>query len=370
MHELRVTYVLTCAKGEDPEAKARAIAFEQTVELPPECVTADVERRVVGRVEHVGELSAPRWEALIAFPEPALGEDATQLLNVLFGNISLQSGIRISRIDWPDSYLGRFAGPWYGVDGLRWLCGVPEPRPLVCGALKPMGLATEELARLCSQMASGGVDIVKDDHGLVDQPAAPFRERVAACQHAVNDANEKTGGSTVYFPNVTGAASELDERLRLARDAGCRGVLLAPLLVGPDTVRWIADRYEFAILSHPAMAGAYFAPDHGIAPELLLGDLFRLIGSDGVIYPNVGGRFPLTEPTCLAINGRLRDPMGGFRPAFPVPGGGIDVARVPPWIERYGADTIFLIGGSLYSQPDLVAASRSLLEAVRRAVGV
>ncbi len=370
MQELRVTYVLTCVEGEDPESKARAIAFEQTVELPPECVTAEVERRVVGRVERVAELSAPRWEAVIAFPESALGEDATQLLNVLFGNISLQSGIRVKQIEWPDSYLGRFAGPWYGVDGLRWLCGVSEPRPLICGALKPMGLATDELARLCFRMASGGVDIVKDDHGLVDQADAPFRERVAACQQAVNDANEKTGGSTVYFPNVTGAASDLDERLGLARDAGCRGVLLAPLLVGPDAVRLIADRYEFAILSHPSLAGAFFAPEHGIAPELLLGDLFRLIGSDGVIYPNAGGRFPLTEPTCASINSRLRGPMGGFRPAFPVPGGGIDVARVPHWIERYGVDTVFLIGGSLYSQSDLVAAGRSLLETVRRAARV
>ena len=361
---LRVTYVLTSAEGEDPEAKARDIAYEQTVELPAGCVTADVERSVVGRVEQLRPLEGGRREAVISFPLLAAGDDATQLFNLLFGNISLKSGIRITNVEWPASLLRRFAGPWYGIDGLRWLCKVSEPRPLVCGALKPMGLATDALARLCFQLASGGVDIVKDDHGLVDQSTAPFRERVGRCQQAVAEANEKTGGSSVYFPNLTGAASDLEERLTLARDAGCRGILLSPLLAGPDTVSHIADRFEFAILAHPAMAGAYFADDHGIAPELLLGDLFRLIGSDGVIYPNVGGRFPFTEQTCAAINTRLRQPLGALRPVFPVPGGGIEVARVPHWIERYGTDTIFLIGGSLYSQPDLVTACRDLLEAV------
>ena len=154
MAQLRVTYLLSCVEGEHPEAKAREIAYEQTVELPPECVEAEVARRVVGRVEQLRPAGEARWETVIGYPALALGEDATQLLNALFGNISLKSGIRITNIEWPDSVLGHYAGPWYGIDGLRWLCGVSEPRPLVCGALKPMGLSSEELARLCSRMAS------------------------------------------------------------------------------------------------------------------------------------------------------------------------------------------------------------------------
>jgi len=85
-----------------------------------------------------------------------------------------------------------------------------------------------------------------------------------------------------------------------------------------------------------------------------------------VIYPNVGGRFTFSEDTCVAINDHLRHPLGDVRPAFPVPAGGIDAARVPHWIGRYGADTIFLVGGSLYAQHDLTAAARRLSEAVRR----
>ena len=103
--------------------------------------------------------------------------------------------------------------------------------------------------------------------------------------------------------------------------------------------------------------------------EFLLGQVFRILGSDGVIYPNVGGRFPFDESTCKAVNDRLRAPLGRMRPAFPVPGGGIDVRRVPHWIARYGADIIFLIGGGLYAQRDLSPAGRELLRAIEAVVG-
>ena len=53
---------------------------------------------------------------------------------------------------------------------------------------------------------------------------------------------------------------------------------------------------------------------------------------------------------CEAINRNLRQPLGTLRPSFPTPAGGIDVERMPDWIKRYGTDTIFLIGSSLYAR--------------------
>ena len=156
------------------------------------------------------------------------------------------------------------------------------------------------------------------------------------------------------------------ERADVARRAGCHGVVVNALPAGLGAVGTIAAATGLAVMSHPSLAGAFFRPDHGIAPEVLLGDLFRLAGSDAVIYPNVGGRFTFSEATCAAINARLRGPLGPVSPSFPVPAGGIDAARVPHWIERYGADTIFLIGGSLYAQPDPATAAERMVAAVRR----
>ncbi len=368
LDSLRVTYQLRCAPGEEVRGKATGIALEQTAELPAACLSPELRDRVVGRVETVDPLPDGRWEAVIGYPRAVL-DDLPQLLNVLYGNISLKAGIRVASVEWPPSLLAALPGPRFGVDGLRALCGARTQRPLVCAALKPVGLPPAALADLAYRFASAGVDMVKDDHGLADQPSAPFGERVALCQEAVQRANRETGGASRYFPNVTSGFPALPDRVAAARGAGCRGVLVSPLLLGLDAMRWLTATSDLALLAHPTGTGAFFHSEHGIAPEVLLGDLFRMAGADGVIYPNAGGRFPFSEAVCARINARLRGPLGTFKPALPVPGGGIDVARVSYWIDRYGADMMVLIGGSFYLQPDPAAAAAELVATIRRQFG-
>ncbi|PYO96396.1 MAG: ribulose 1,5-bisphosphate carboxylase [Gemmatimonadetes bacterium] len=360
---LRVTYHLACSSRLAAD-KARDIAFEQTVELPEGAVPPDVAARVAGRVESVESLGRGRSRAVISFDPAVVCGDLPQLLNLLFGNISFKPGILIADLEWPDELLAALRGPRLGITGLRELTGV-RGRALLCTALKPLGLSAAGLAERAYGFARAGIDIIKDDHSLSDQAAAPFRERVERCCEAVARANGETGGNARYFPNVTSSPPEMLERAGLARRAGCGGVVVNALPAGLGAVGAVAAT-GLAVMSHPALAGAFFQRDHGIAPPVLLGDLFRVAGSDAVIYPNVGGRFTFSDATCAAINARLRGPLGTVSPSFPVPAGGIDAGRVPYWIERYGADTIFLIGGSLYAQPELTRAAERLVAAVRR----
>jgi ribulose-bisphosphate carboxylase large chain len=357
----RITYLLTCGEGEEAASMAREIAFEQTVELPESCVPREIQERIVGSVEELEVVEGRRWRCVISYAAETVGNDMPQFLNLLFGNISLKRGILVTDVAWPRTWLETFPGPAFGIDGIRRLCGVAERRPLLCAVLKPLGMSAVDLARVCADFAKAGVDIIKEDHGLADQPYAPFRDRLERCREAI----AMTGGTSLYFPNLTCRASQIFERLELARDAGCRGILISPLLIGADTAREVAVRSGLAVLSHPSMSGAYFHGDHGILPELLLGQIFRIIGADGVIFPNAGGRFPFSEETCRAISSKLRGPMGRLRPACPVPGGGIDARRMADWAGMYGADTIFLVGGSLYAEPDVVLASRRLLDQLK-----
>jgi ribulose-bisphosphate carboxylase large chain len=364
---LVVTYRLTCAADESPEEKASGIALEQTVELPAECLPEGVSEEVVGFVEEL-EPDGEGWETRISYPAMAVGDDLPQLLNLLFGNISMKAGIRVEDVVWPDAVLGWLPGPNLGIEGIRALCGADSRRPLLCAALKPLGLSSKELAARARALALGGIDVIKDDHSLADQRWAPFAQRVSLCQAAVEQANRETEGSTLYFPNLSGSRDELPGRLERVRGLGCKGVMVSPMLLGFDTVRSMATDLDLALFGHPALTGAYFAPEHGIAPEILLGELFRLIGCDGVIYPNVGGRFVFGQRTCLAINDRLRRPLGEALPAFPMPGGGIDTAHIAEWIDRYGEDTMFLIGTALYREDDLERGAAKLVTALRRAV--
>lgn len=356
---LRVHYALAFAAGESAQARAAAIAREQTVEIPGNVAAAEVERRTIGVVAAVEELSPRRALVAIEYPWRELVTDLPQLLNLLYGNVSLQRGVRIAGIDWPAELLGRFPGPARGVAGLRDLVGA-RGRPLLAGALKPVGLDVPALARLAADCARGGLDLVKDDHSLTDQPRAPFRDRVLAVAEHVARANRQSGHTCLYVPNLTGPVDLLAERLDDLRDAGVRAAMVAPLLVGLDTVRSLAVSAGVALVGHPAFAGSLVAPRQGFAPELLFGDLFRLAGCDAVIYPNAGGRFPFSLRDCRAIQRRLLVPLAGMAPAFAMVAGGIDAAKLAHWLPQYATDTIFLVGGSLLGRPDLAAAAGEL----------
>lgn len=363
---LLVRYRLTFGEGESGAARAMRLACEQTTELAPDLVPASAEP-FLGRVEDVESSEPGVAFATIALPAEAARGDLAQLLVLLYGNASLQPGVRLESVVWPSALLARFAGPAFGIEGLRALAGVREGRPLLCGAAKPLGLSSSQLGRRVEALARGGADLIKDDHGISDPPCSPFAERVALCQEAVARANQATGGSALYVPTLGGPAADLTGRIERLREVGCRAALVAPLALGLETVREIASSSGLALLAHPALAGAFFTPDssHGIAPEILLGDLFRLAGCDGVIYPHEGGRFPFPAAWSAALAEHLRGPLGNLRPAFPVPAGGVAAARVPELLRTLGPDTIFLIGSALYGEPDLERATAQVAAVLR-----
>ncbi len=173
----------------------------------------------------------------------------------------------------------------------------------------------------------------------------------------------RTGQPTRYVPSLSGDLDRMREQLRLARDAGVDTVMVAPLLAGFATVqRLIRDNREFAFLAHPTMGGAA-----RIAPDLLIGKLFRLLGADAVIFPSYGGRFGYSEQTCRRLAEKARAPWLGLAPSLPVPAGGMTLARVPEMLDFYGAETMLLIGGSLLAARErLTEATADFARAVSR----
>ena len=344
--------VVYSLSGDKPtaEEKARDICLEQTVEVPNALVPEGMIRdHIVGWVENFEARPEGGFSARISYAVEIAGRDLTQLLNVLFGNISLKAGIRAERLDSPESLLRSFRGPRFGRPGLRALLGVPH-RPLLCTALKPLGLSAEGLADLAYRFALGGIEIVKDDHGLADQGFAGFQERVGLCAEAVARANRETGCRAIYAPNVTAPADQLPARARFAKAHGAGGLLVAPGLTGLDAMRCLADDDGLAlpILSHPAFQGTYVLdPANGMSHRLLFGQLARLAGADATIYPNFGGRFGFTRDECQSIVQGTAMAMGSIKAIFPTPGGGMSLERVPEMLGTYGPDVVLLIGGGL-----------------------
>jgi ribulose-bisphosphate carboxylase large chain len=324
------------------EERARAIAIEQSVEMPVAAIADEfVRREIVGRVASIAENSSGLFEVRIQLAGETVGSDPGQLINMLFGNTSLHPDIALHDVELPAELVSAFGGPRYGLQALRQRVGAPG-RALTCSALKPQGLPAEKLAALAGRFAQGGIDFIKDDHGLADQAYAPFATRVEAIAAALHDVTQGTGHATRYVPSLSGDLDAMRQQIAVARGAGIDTVMAAPMIAGlANFHRLVREHPDIAFFAHPTMAGA------AIAPPLLFGKLFRMLGADAVIFPNLGGRFGYSGETCARVASTALQDWHGLRPCVPVPAGGMTRERVPDMLDFYGVDVMLLIGGAL-----------------------
>lgn len=366
---LRVTYEFHGPVG-DVETRAEALRVEQTIEFPADLVPDDdIQREIVGRIEAIDVDGDDRACATVSYAVETTGYELPQLINVLWGNSSLLPGIRLIDFELPDSLLGHFAGPSFGVGGLRELFDAPT-RPLLATALKPMGLSAERLAVAAGDLALGGIDMIKDDHSLGNQEFAPFLERIERCAEAVAKANAASGHRAIYLPSINAPYGELDHRVDSALRAGAGGFLVLPGLTGFDHMRHLAATVGVPIMAHPAFLGSFSAsPTSGIAHGKLYGTIARLAGADLSIFPTYGGRFSFSRDECRDIVDNLAAPLGELAPSLPSPGGGMTLDRVDEILDFYGSDVALLIGGDLHRGDNLretAAQFRAKVEARAR----
>jgi len=334
------------------EARAQAIAVEQSVEMPLAAIDEPaVLSDIVGRVQQIDDLGGGTFQVRIGLALASIGDDPGQFLNMLFGNTSLHDDVILRDAVIPQ----RFRTEPGGTPKLRRLLGVPR-RAFTGSALKPQGLSPRRLADLAERFARGGLDFIKDDHGLADQAYSPFAVRVPLIAGAVAHAARATGHPTRYIPSLTGDLDQMRARAKIAVDCGLDCMMVAPVVAGFSSV-WALTRAfpEVTFFAHPAMGGAA-----RIAPELLIGKLFPALGCGAVIFPTHGGRFGYSPATC-------RELVANARPALPVPAGGIALNRVTELLDFYGPDTMLLIGGSLLLAKDRITEeSAAFVSAVAR----
>jgi ribulose-bisphosphate carboxylase large chain len=341
------------------EARAQGIAIEQSIEMPLEAVRDETVRRdIVARVGAIRDLGDGRFEVEIGLSHLTFSHDAGQLLNMLYGNSSLQDDVELLDFRLDPELLDGYPGRGQGVAGLRARAGA-FGRALTCAAIKPQGLAAAAFAKLVEAFALGGVDYIKDDHGIAD---GSFNERVAACSEAALRAADRTGRLTHYVPNLSGSFRVMRDQVARLRDAGLRSAMVAPMIAGLSNAQALAqENPDLVLFAHPSMGGAA-----RIAPPALM-KLFRLVGADAAIFPHFGGRFGYSLQTCRAIAEALRGPWPhGFSDAMPTPAGGMTPARVQEMLDFYGSDAMLLVGGALLRAPPerLTAEAAALVRAV------
>jgi ribulose-bisphosphate carboxylase large chain len=321
------------------EARARAIAVEQSVEMPLAAIDDEqILDQIVGKVEAIGEIGNDTFAVRIALSRATVGSDAGQLINMLFGNTSLQDDVVLHDAEFPDDMIAGFGGPHFGIAGLRERAATGK-RALTCSALKPQGMSPARLADLAARFARGGIDYIKDDHGLADQSYSPFAVR---CERIARTLRE-TATHARYVPSLSGDLDALRAQIVAAKNAGIDTVMVQPMIMGlSNLVTLVRENPGIAFFAHPTLAGA-----SRIAPQLLFGKIFRMLGADALVFPNHGGRFGYTPDTCRELARMALADWHGVKGAVPVPAGGMTIDRIGEMLDFYGSEVMLLIGGAL-----------------------
>ena len=290
-----------------------------------------------------------RYQATIRYPARLLGTDCSAVLNVLFGTSSLRGDVRLLTFTLTQGLLAAWPGPRYGLTGIRQAVGVTG-RPLLCGVLKPLGRSPADLAELAAQFVLGGIDLVKDDQGLLDQPFCPFNERVSRCAEAIDKAAAERRRPCLYFAHMSGALDTMRQRAAQAKRSGVNGLLVAPGLTGFDALRALAmdDTLALPIASHPSFSGIMAGSGTGgLAPVVTYALLPRLAGADVSLYPAFDAGYLMSKHDCAAVAAGCRQHWDHLRPSMPAVGGRIAIDRITELRRMLEQDVVFVLGSRI-----------------------
>ena len=367
MSEVIATYLVHDAKG-NLNKKAEGIALGLTVGSWTDLPLLEQEQLKAhkGRVLEVSQLEncektnqylgkhVTKGIIKIAYPSVNYSHDLPAILTTVFGKLSLDGEVKLLDIELSEEVKEAFPGPKFGISGIRDLVGVYD-RPLLMSIFKGViGRDQVYLKDQLKQQILGGVDIVKDDEILFDNPLTPFEDRIAAGKEVLQQVFEETGRKALYAVNLTGKTFELRDKAKRATELGASVLLFNVFAYGLDVMQNLVEDPEIniPIMAHPAVSGASTASSlYGFSNSLLLGKLVRMSGADFSLFPSPYGSVALDRNEALGIAEYcLKDE--GYMQAFPVPSAGIHPGLVPLLVNDFGVDSVINAGGGVHGHPN------------------
>ncbi len=308
------------------------------------------------------------WTLRLGFPRENVAGQIPLLLATVYGEAASAADMRLVDLVLPPAFTDAFPGPRLGIAGLRERLGA-HGRPLLITMVKPaLGLSPDQSAEVVRAAAMGGADLIKDDELLVSLPESDPVARVRAHERALREVREETGHRAVYFVNVTDRPDRMVERARRAVDAGATGIMVDHLTAGTASLAMLAEdpSVDVPILAHFAFSAATSSPGRtGVAPHVLIAALPRLAGGDVLVYPSPFGSLRFTSEDQARVVRAATAPVGGIRPAWPMPGGGLHAGLVPRHVRDLGVDHAFGAGGAVHGHP---MGTRAGAAAIRQAM--
>ncbi|MBJ8029814.1 RuBisCO large subunit C-terminal-like domain-containing protein [Bacillus cereus group sp. N21] len=246
--------------------------------------------------EHVNTYlgkKATRGLIKIHYPSLNFSPDLPAILTTTFGKLSLDGEVKLIDLTFSDDLKEHFPGPKFGIEGIRNLLQIHD-RPLLMSIFK--GMLGRNIGYLKTQLrdqAIGGVDIVKDDEILFENPLTPLTKRIHSGKEVLQSVYETYGHKTLYAVNLTGRTYDLKENAKRA-----------------------------------ATAGADFS-----------------------LFPSPYGSVALEKKEALLITSKLTEKDQSLKRSFPVPSAGIHPGFVPFIFRNFGKDVVINAGGGIHGHP-------------------
>ena len=279
-----------------------------------------------------------------------------QVLSAVAGNVfgmKAVKNLKLLDLHFPDVFMESFAGPAFGIEGIRQLVDIYN-RPLIGTIIKPKcGLPTEAHAEVAYQSWLGGVDIVKDDENLTNQSFNPFEERVEKTLEMKRKAEEKTGKKKMYAINITAPSDEMIERAKFAKKHGAECVMIDILTAGFAGVQHVRSaNLGLIIHGHRAMHAALTNnPRHGVS-MMVVAKAARLAGVDQLHTGTVIGKMEGGKDTVTQVNESMREEWGRIKKTLPIASGGLHPGHTQELVRILGTDFIVNYGGGIHGHPD------------------
>ncbi len=336
------------------EAAARLCQEQSTAQWKRVGVDEDLRERFGAKVidlQVTGVLDQPSYplpsveraktyqcRVTIAHPHGNFGPKLPNILTAALGEGAFYSpgiaAIKLIDIEFPESFLGQFEGPKFGIQGLRDMLEVYD-RPIFFGVVKPnIGLSPEDFAELAFQSWLGGLDIAKDDEMLSDVAWSPLRERAEKAGKARLKAEEITGEKKIYLANITDEVDQLIHLHDIAVERGANALMVNGMTTGLSAVRMLRKHSQAPLVAHfdfiaPLTHISYF----GVHAKVMT-KLQRLAGFDVVIFPGFGARMKTPDDEVLQSVRECLKPWGQIKTALPVPAGSQWAASTALLYER------------------------------------
>ena len=256
----------------------------------------------------------------------------------------------------PDEAYTHFPGPKFGIKGTRDMLGISASQAIIGTIVKPTcGLIPDEVAAICDESASAGINFIKDDERMLNSTYCPLKERVQKVSRKLRRVYEETGRRVIYAPHITAGPDKILDNARIAIEAGANALMFVFIAAGFESLRIVAESPDVNAPIYAHCCGKEHwsrAEGQGIDGRVVA-KLARLMGGDYFRIGALGGYFAKDDVGEAAVlRPALTEPMGDITAAVPAVSGGLDPDNLPDNIRYFGTDALFLAGTGIARHPD------------------